>query len=104
TIVAAIAPPLDDLQLITVENPAPGGGLSNSVALQVENQPPTVNAGPNQTITLPAYANLTGTASDDGLPTNSTLRTTWSKVSGPGIVTFYNANALNTTASFSAAG
>jgi len=26
------------------------------------------NAGPNQTITLPAPANITGTASDDGLP------------------------------------
>jgi PKD repeat protein len=68
------------------------------------NQPPTVNAGSNQTITLPASASLNGTATDDGLPTGSTLTTTWSKVNGPGTVTFGNVNAQNTTASFSAAG
>jgi len=68
------------------------------------NQPPTVNAGPDQTITLPASANLNGTASDDGLPAGSTLTTTWSKVSGPGTVTFGNVNARSTTASFSTAG
>jgi len=69
------------------------------------NQPPTVNAGPDQTITLPATASLSGTASDDGLPNPpATLTTTWSKVSGPGTVTFGNANARATTATFSAAG
>jgi len=69
------------------------------------NQPPTVNAGPDQTITLPATASLAGTASDDGLPNPPhTLTTTWAKVSGPGTVTFGNANALSTTATFSAAG
>jgi hypothetical protein len=41
----------------------PGGGPVN--------QAPVVNAGPNQTITLPASANLDGTVSDDGLPTPS---------------------------------
>ena len=35
-----------------------------------------------------------GTASDDGLPAGSTLTTTWSKFSGPGTVTFGNANQL----------
>ena len=68
------------------------------------NQPPTVNAGAAQTITLASSATLNGTAADDGLPAGSTLTTTWSKVSGPGTVTFGNANALSTTASFSAAG
>ena len=69
------------------------------------NKAPTVNAGPDQTITLPATANLVGTASDDGLPKPpGALTTTWSKVSGPGTVTFGNANALSTTAMFSAAG
>jgi PKD repeat protein len=69
------------------------------------NQPPTVNAGPDQTITLPAAANLNGTATDDGLPNPpATLTTSWSKVTGPGTVTFGNAAALATTASFSAAG
>ena len=69
------------------------------------NQPPGVNAGPNQTITLPGSANLDGTVSDDGLPNPpGAVSTTWSKVSGPGTVTFGNANAVDTTASFSLAG
>ncbi|MCM3874547.1 MAG: peptidoglycan DD-metalloendopeptidase family protein [Pyrinomonadaceae bacterium] len=69
------------------------------------NQAPTVNAGSDQTITLPATASLNGTASDDGLPNPPAVLTpTWSKVSGPGTVTFTNANALSTTATFSAAG
>ena len=68
------------------------------------NQPPTVNAGADQSITLPAAANLMGSASDDGLPTPANLVATWSVVSGPGTVTFGNANALNTTASFTGAG
>ena len=66
---------------------------------------PSVNVGPDQTITLPGVANLDGTVSDDGLPNPpGALTTTWSKVSGPGTVTFGNANAVDTTASFSAAG
>ena len=55
------------------------------------NQPPVVNAGSAQTITLPATASLSGTVTDDGLPNPpGTVTTTWSKVSGPGTVTFAN--------------
>jgi hypothetical protein len=69
------------------------------------NQAPVVNAGADQTITLPATASLSGTATDDGLPSPPGQRTfTWTKVSGPGTVTFANASALATTASFSTAG
>ena len=69
------------------------------------NQPPVVSAGANQTVTLPASASLSGTATDDGLPNPPGLVTfTWSKVSGPGTVTFAPPNATNTTATFSAAG
>ena len=61
------------------------------------NQAPTVNAGSDQSITLPATASLSGTATDDGLPTPpAAITTTWSKVSGPGTVTFGNASLLNT--------
>jgi lysophospholipase L1-like esterase len=67
------------------------------------NQPPTVNAGPDQSIALGATANLDGTVGDDGLPTNI-LTSAWSKFSGPGTVTFGNSNAVDTTASFSATG
>ena len=68
------------------------------------NQAPTVNAGPDQTVTLPSSASLNGTVMDDGLPAPPNLVTTWSKQSGPGAVTFGNANALSTSASFSQAG
>lgn len=68
------------------------------------NQAPTVNAGPDQTITLPSTAALDGTVTDDGLPAGSTLTQTWAKVSGPGTVTFGNASATDTTATFSTAG
>ncbi len=50
-------------------------------------------------------ANLAGSATDDGLPNPpGTLTYTWSAVSGPGTVTFGNASALSTTASFSVPG
>ena len=68
------------------------------------NAAPAVNAGPDQTVTLPNTVNLDGTATDDGHPAGSALTTTWSKVSGPGTVTFANAAAIDTTATFSAAG
>jgi hypothetical protein len=69
------------------------------------NQPPSADAGDDQTVTLPAAAALRGTANDDGLPIPPSLLTlTWSKVSGPGNVTFANAHALSTAASFSTAG
>nr|MBA2702657.1 PKD domain-containing protein [Blastocatellia bacterium] len=69
-----------------------------------ENHAPTANAGPGQTITLPNSAKLNGTVSDDGLPAGSSLTSTWSKVSGPGTVTFANANVTVTTAAFSQSG
>ena len=69
------------------------------------NQPPVVSAGVDQTVTLPASASLDGTVTDDGLPNPpGAVTTTWSRVSGPGTVTFGNPAAVDTTASFSAAG
>ncbi|HRX69807.1 MAG TPA: DUF4214 domain-containing protein [Candidatus Competibacteraceae bacterium] len=69
------------------------------------NQPPTVSAGADQTITLPATATLQGTVTDDGLPKPpGTVTVTWTKVSGPGTVTFSNAANATTTATFSTAG
>ncbi len=68
------------------------------------NRAPTVNAGPNAAVTLPALLNLNGTVSDDGLPTGSTLTTTWTKITGPGSVTFGNVGAVDTTAIFGVPG
>ncbi len=81
----------DDIQ-ITVNPAAP------------VNQAPTVNAGVDQTVTLPNSAALVGSASDDGLPAPATVTVTWSQVSGPGTATFGNPNALSTSASFTTAG
>lgn len=89
-------PSTDDWVLMLTQGP---------VAPPAINQAPTVNAGADQSITLPNAASLKGTASDDGLPNPAgalTLR--WTKVSGPGTVTFSSATVLNTTASFSVAG
>ncbi|MGH3134933.1 MAG: PKD domain-containing protein, partial [Gaiellaceae bacterium] len=66
------------------------------------NQAPTVNAGPDQAITLPAAASLDGTVTDDGQPVP--VITTWSQVGGPGVVSFGDASAVDTTATFPQAG
>jgi len=74
----------------------------NATGTATANAAPTCNVGTTQTITLPATANLTGTASDDGIP--AALTNLWNYESGPGSVTFGNSSALNTTANFSLPG
>lgn len=68
------------------------------------NQAPVVNAGADHLLAFPNTANLIGTTTDDGYPVGSSLALTWSKVSGPGTVTFSAPNALVTIASFSVSG
>ena len=69
------------------------------------NLPPSVGAGPDQTIFLPATGNLDGTVSDDGKPNPpAAVTTSWSQVSGPGTVTFGNPSSVDTTASYPVAG
>lgn len=68
------------------------------------NQAPVVEAGQNQTITLPNSASLNGNITDDGLPQPANLSINWSKVSGDGNVTFSSPNSAQTTATFSSAG
>lgn len=78
---------------------------SATIAANLANQPPRVNAGPDQTITLPASVSLHGTVTDDGLPNPpGAVTTTWTQVSGPGTVTLANASAVDTMASFSQSG
>lgn len=78
-----------------------------AVSAPPPNQPPVVNAGADIAVILasPATASLNATATDDGLPDPpGAVTTTWTKVSGLGVVTFADAGALATTASFSAPG
>jgi hypothetical protein len=70
------------------------------------NLTPTVEAGNNQVITLPDNdISLDATVTDDGLPNPPAAMTrTWTKQVGPGTVTFANANAVDTSATFSTEG
>jgi hypothetical protein len=69
------------------------------------NQAPQVNAGPDQAVTLPSAVTLNGTVTDDGLPSPPGATTkTWTKVSGPGTVTFGSPSSASTTATFSLPG
>ncbi|MEM7079810.1 MAG: S8 family serine peptidase, partial [Pseudomonadota bacterium] len=88
----------DDGALIAMDE------LTITVSDPVPNAAPSVDAGPDQTVVLPTAATLSGTAIDDGLPAGSTLTSTWSAIAGPGTVTFADANALATTATFSTDG
>ncbi|HEU4515271.1 MAG TPA: hypothetical protein VFR87_19335 [Nocardioidaceae bacterium] len=72
-----------------------GGGTTNAA--------PTVDAGPDRSVTLPNTLTLEATVTDDGLP-GAGLTHTWSQVSGPGTATFSPADAEDTTASFTTAG
>ncbi len=66
------------------------------------NQPPSVAAGNDSIITLPADAVLTGQISDDGLPLLFT--NLWTTVAGPGLVNFLTPTRPQTIAKFSAPG
>ena len=69
------------------------------------NLSPVANAGPDKYVMLPYALALGGAVSDDGLPTPpATCTASWTKVSGPGVVTFTNPSAAATNATFSAAG
>ncbi|MET0624600.1 MAG: hypothetical protein ABW250_16600, partial [Pyrinomonadaceae bacterium] len=69
------------------------------------NRPPVVDAGADQTITLPADTlGLNGVATDDGLPAGAPLSINWTKVSGPGPVSFGDSSQPVTAASFTEPG
>ena len=85
---------------------ADDGSLTDTDTVQIvcDHAAPTVNAGSDDSITLPSTATLDGTVSDDGYPTSGSLMTTWTKTSGPGTVTFDSASVVDTTATFSTDG
>ena len=67
------------------------------------NFPPSVTAGEDRVAVGTSKTHLLGTVKDDGKITSTPL-VAWTKVSGPGTVTFENPNQLETAASFSALG
>jgi CubicO group peptidase (beta-lactamase class C family) len=89
---------------LTVSDGALTGTDALSVVVQATaNAAPVVSAGADQSIELPtSTATVTGSATDDGLPANSTLTYAWT--AAPAGVTFANAAAASTGATFAAAG
>ena len=80
--------------IVLVESTAGGSGTNN---------PPTANAGPDRSAYLAgasAQLVLSGNVADDGLPDQFSLVRAWSKVSGPGEVSFSSPAASATVATF----
>ena len=87
---------------ITATSPSGHTGHIAFVACVSVNTPPVVKA--KLADASPDAATLNGEVTDDGLPSGKPLTIQWKKVSGPGTVTFTNANSPTTKASFSKAG
>lgn len=67
----------------------------------IRNNPPVVDAGPDQEIYLPARAALYGSVSDDGYPTRpGVLHALWTQVSGPAPVEFITPDTLRSAVVF----
>jgi MYXO-CTERM domain-containing protein len=96
----------DGLQIeLTDDSAEPADFFVNGIEVisAGDNQAPVVDAGVSQLITLGRSVFLDGTVSDDGLP-DGTLITAWTKESGPGNVTFVNADQADTEAQIDAVG
>lgn len=74
------------------------------ISTPFSNLDPYVSAGPDRSTPVNRTVTLDGDSYDDGQPSPNALSVTWSKFSGPGNVSFANASAARTTASFSATG
>ena len=89
-----------------LELKADDGGLSatDTVTINV-NSAPLVDAGADRIIDFGKTLSLDGTVTDDGLPIPpGKVTTIWTQLSGTGTVSFGNANAVDTTATFTASG
>jgi|GEM_PF-384136 len=99
---------LSSVGTYTLQLSANDGALTTSKTTTITlnaaaTQPPSVTVPPPQTIQLPnTTAVLNGSAVS--VPSGRNLTIAWSKVSGPGTVTFANPSQAATTATFSAAG
>ncbi len=87
----------------------PSNEVAYTVPLSEEgmftNQPPIVEAGEDQIITLPAVVTLAATVSDDGLPADSdAVQVVWMIMSGPDEIEFENPTTHTTAAEFLIAG
>jgi Concanavalin A-like lectin/glucanases superfamily/Bacterial Ig domain len=75
-----------------------------SITMKATDEPPMVSAGSNQLIVLPNHTvNLSGSVSYSEFP-DAVDTVLWSRLSGPGTVTFSDASNITTTAAFSTNG
>jgi len=91
--------PLTAAEVLAIYN----AGSSGKPPLDVNN-PPMASAGPDQNAFTGQPLQLSGTASDDGLPNPPGALTYQWTATGPGAVTFGSPTALSTSAMFAAAG
>ncbi len=90
---------------VTVSDSQLSTSATATLFVNPQNQAPVVSAGPNQSISLTTpTTTLLGTATDDGLPSGSSLSVMWNELSGPGIVSFATPTSATTSATFPAAG
>lgn len=104
-----IVPVADRLGTVTITVDVTDYIQTNSIHFQLTitppNRAPVVDAGAGATVRTNLNFLLRGRASDDGLPVNpGRLRLLWSKVSGPGTVTFGNTNLAVSSVRFSSPG
>lgn len=78
--------------------------ITVDITVNVRNTAPQVNAGNDQLIEFLSGTTLAGNVIDDGEPLGETLTLLWTKVSGPGVVTFGNSDLPVTIVNFSKAG
>jgi hypothetical protein len=94
----------NDVVFLASSSSSAKGALFTLGAIAPQNQAPTVFAGADQSVSFGTPVSLDGTATNDGLPANGTFTTSWTKVSGPGTVTFGNSSFVDTVANFSVEG
>jgi|GEM_PF-3375917 hypothetical protein len=99
------APWYDSFTYFATDGKGQSETVTVNITIEVSNTAPVVDAGPDQIIAITDEVSLSGTATDDGLPIPpGSVFTQWIMVSGPGVVTFDNATAANTTAQFTQPG
>ncbi|MGJ8639360.1 MAG: tandem-95 repeat protein [Opitutaceae bacterium] len=91
-------------QLVVTDGSLTTTQLVEVTVTTVDNQAPIVSLGGNQKVSIQDGLDLTALVSDDGLPENSSLAITWTRVSGPGFVSVDDPTSTSVHFEFGAVG